>query len=206
MNQDPRLVQHPGRARSVGAQSALGRRQAGEVVSRVIRHLADRVGGRLRSRNRAGRTVTARVRFADLRAVTRSITLPAPISATPTIASVAVELVQGALADHPQERDISLLAVSLSQLSYESALQLELPLAMGDEARRPGTEAGAARWALDRAVDAVRLRYGRQSVGYASVALIETGLVPEEFRELAQTPDHPWDGSTAAPSHRFGAS
>lgn len=195
LNHDPRRVQHPGRAGSVGAQSALGRKPAsGDLVSRVIRHLADRVGGRLRRYNRAARTVTARVRFANLRAVTRSITLPAPISATPTIANVAVELVHGALADHPDERDISLLAVSLSHLTYESALQLELPLALGNEARRPGTEAGAALWALDRAVDAVRTRYGRHAVGYTSVVLMEATSVPDEFRELAERPDDPWEG------------
>ena len=43
-----------------------------------------------------GRTVTARVRFADMRSVTRSVTLPAPISATTMLAEVAEELVRGA--------------------------------------------------------------------------------------------------------------
>ena len=187
LNQDPRRVEHPGRAGSVGAQSALGRRPVSdELIARVVRHLSDRVGGRLRKGERAARTVTVRVRFADLRAVTRSITLPAPISATPTVAAIAIELVKGALADHPQEHEISLLAVSLSHLSYEASLQLELPLAIGRDELRPGTLAGAARWALDRAVDAVRGRFGRSSVGYASVALGENGAVPDEFRELAE--------------------
>ena len=187
LNHDPRRVQHGGRAGSVGAQSALGRRAVSdELIARVIRHLADRVGGRLRKGERAARTITVRVRFADLRAVTRSITLPAPVSATPTVAAVAIELVKGALADHPGEREVSLLAVSLSHLTQERALQLELPLAIGDDALRPGTTAGAARWAVDRAVDAVRGRFGRRSVGYASVALGDQGSVADEFRELAE--------------------
>ena len=50
---------------------------------------------------------------------------------------------------------------------------------------RPGTEKGAARWVLDRAVDAVRDKFGRESVGYGSVALRDGGSVPDDFRELA---------------------
>ena len=57
---------------------------------------------------------------------------------------------------------------------------------MGEDEQRPGTEAGAARWTLDRSVDAVRDRFGRKAVGYASVSLSELGAVPDEFRELAE--------------------
>jgi len=186
-NHDPRSVTGGRRTSSVGAQSALGRRDVDPaLVRRVLRHLADRVAARLRAKDRAGRTVTARVRFADLRSVTRSVTLPAAVSATAIVAEVAESLVTAALADHPDERAISLLAISVSHLVYEPALQLELPLALDDERRRPGTSRGAARWALDRSVDAVRDRYGRTSVGYASVALSSEGTVPDAFRELAE--------------------
>ena len=105
------------RAQSAGAQSALGRKPADERIFRpTLAHLADRVGRRLRAKSRPGRTVTVRVRFADLRAVTRSVTLDAPISATAILAEIAEELVRGALADHPQEKTISLLAISVSNL------------------------------------------------------------------------------------------
>jgi DNA polymerase IV len=59
---------------------------------------------------------TVRVRFADLHSVTRSVTLDAPISATATLAEIAEELVRTALADHPKEKTISLLAISVSHL------------------------------------------------------------------------------------------
>jgi DNA polymerase-4 len=91
-----------------------------------------------------------------------------------------------ALDDHPEQKIITLLAISVSQLVYEPALQLELPIELGDEEQRPGTAAGAARWSLDRSVDAVRDRFGRKSVGYASVSLSDLGSVPDEFRELAE--------------------
>src|SRR5436305_3584832 len=80
-NRDPRVIHTRRRAHSAGAQSALGRQPATERVIRpVLQHLADRIARRLRARRRPCRTVTVRVRFADLRSVTRALTLPAPIS------------------------------------------------------------------------------------------------------------------------------
>ena len=80
----------------------------------ALRHLADRVASRLRAKALAGRTVTVRVRFSDMRAVTRSVTLDAPISATTILAEIAEDLVRAALADHRREKVITLLAVSVS--------------------------------------------------------------------------------------------
>jgi DNA polymerase-4 len=130
--------------------------------------------------------VTVRVRFRGMRSVTRSITLGAPISTTLTLTEIAVDLARAALDDHPREREITLLAVSVSHLVAEPVLQLELPFGLDDERRRPGTPAAADRWALDRSMDRVRERFGRASVGYAAVALSNEHAVPEEFRELAE--------------------
>ncbi len=186
-NRDPRAIRTRHRARSAGAQSALGRRPAVEsVFVPALRHLADRIGARLRAKSRSGRTVTVRVRFADLRSVTRAVTLPAPIAATATLAEIAEDLVRGVLEDHPGEATISLLAISVSHLETDPVMQLELPLGLHDEARRPGAKKGMARWVSDRAVDAIRERFGREAVGYGSVALGVTRSVPDGFRELAE--------------------
>jgi DNA polymerase-4 len=186
-NRDPRAIQTRHRARSAGAQSALGRRPATEAVFKpALLHLADRVASRLRAKSLAGLTVTARVRFADMRAVTRSVTLGAPISATIMLAEIAEELVRAALADHPRERTITLLAISVSHLRQQATIQLELPLGLPDEKRRPGARQGIARWSADRAIDAVRNRFGREAVGYAAVALGQSQSVPDAFRELAE--------------------
>ena len=186
-NRDPREIETHRRARSAGAQSAIGRKPAKERVYRpTLRHLADRVGTRLRAKSRFGRTVSVRVRFADLRSVTRSVTLPAAISATATLAEFAEELVRGVLADHPDEQTISLLAISVSNLEEQGEVQLELPLGLEDEKRRPGAKKGVARWAVDRAVDTIRGRFGWEAVGYASVVLEASRLVPDAFRELAE--------------------
>jgi DNA polymerase IV len=186
-NRDPRSIETNRRARSAGAQSALGRKPAElSIIRPTLIHLADRVGSRLRPKTLAGRTITARVRFADLRAVTRATTLPASVSATLTLAEVAEELVFAALADHPRERVISLLAISVSHLEKQPHLQLDLPLGLADEVHRPGTKKGAARWSADRAIDRIRDRFGWEAVGYGSVMLEAKRSVPDAFRELAE--------------------
>ena len=186
-NRDPRRLETNRRARSAGAQSALGRRNAEEKVFRpALRHLADRIGSRLRAKSLSGRTITVRVRFADLSSVTRAKTLPAAISATATLAEIAEELVRGVLDDHPAEAILSLLAISVSHLERQPALQLELPLGLEDESRRPGARTGAARWTADRAVDRVRDRFGWEAIGYGSVVLEGVRMVPDGFRELAE--------------------
>jgi DNA polymerase-4 len=185
-NRDPRAIQAGRRAHSAGAQSALGRRPASEEVYRpVLQHLADRIARRLRAKERPCRTVTVRVRFADLRSVQRALTLPAPISATAALADVAIELVRGLLAEHCDERTISLLAISASNLSEDAVLQLELPLRLADEGRRPGTRKGMARLKADRAVDAIRERFGWEAVRYASAGA-SSGSAPDDFRSLAE--------------------
>jgi DNA polymerase IV len=186
-NRDPREIRTEQRAHSAGAQSALGRKPAeARIIRPTLRHLADRVATRLRAKSRPGRTVTVRVRFADLRAVTRAVTLDAPISATAILAEIAEELVRAVLADHPQERIISLLAISVSHLEEQRELQLEFPLGLADEKRKPGSRIGLARFKADRALDKVRQRFGWEAAGYTSVALGPARSVPDEFRELAE--------------------
>jgi DNA polymerase-4 len=126
------------------------------------------------------------VRFADLHAVTRSITLDAPVSATAILAEIAEELVRAVFSDHPREKTISLLAISVSHLEERSGLQLDLPLGLADERRRPGTKIGMARWMADRAVDKIRDRFGWEAIGYGSVALELARSVPDDFRRLAE--------------------
>lgn len=202
-NDDERRVEGGGRAGSVGAQSAFGRREpTPELVRSVLGHLADRVATRLRAKQRAGRTVTVRVRFSGrglpMRAVTRSRTGDAPVSTTLTLTEIAERLVWQALADHPDRPEISLLAISVSNLVDQPVLQLELPVVPGGDGAdgadevdevdvvRPGSTVGSARWAVDASIDAIRRKFGRDAVGYTSTALSEAGSVPDEFRELAE--------------------
>jgi len=186
-NRDPREIETRRRAHSAGAQSALGRRPAEERVFRpALRHLADRIASRLRAKSLAGRNVTVRVRFADLHAVTRSHSLETPVSATIVLAEIAEALVRRALADHPREKSISLLGISVSDLDRELEVQMDLPLGLGDEGRRPGSRKAMAQRLADGAVDAIRDRFGWEAVGYGSAALGLNHSVPDAFRELAE--------------------
>jgi DNA polymerase-4 len=186
-NRDPRQIDTGRRAHSAGAQSALGRKPATDaVIGPTLRHLADRIGSRLRAKAIAGRRITVRVRWSDLSAVTHAVMLDAAVSATSIITEIARELVREVLAAHPEEATISLLAISVSALEQQPALQLELSLGLGDEARRPGSRRGASRFSADRTMDKVRDRFGWEAIGYGSVVLEGRRLIPDAFRELAE--------------------
>jgi DNA polymerase-4 len=190
-NIDARTVQTPARSKSMGAQAALGRCEATpELIRETLGYLADRVAGRLRKAHVAGRTVTVRVRFIHLRSVTRSITLPVATSTTLRLTEVAEQLARSAIADNSGEREITLLAVAVSHLRPEDSWQLELPLATPggrlSKGNRPGPEVESCRWGVDRSVDAIREKFGRTAVGYATAVFSGADRVPEEFRELAE--------------------
>lgn len=59
---------------------------------------------------------------------------------------LAEELVRALLADHPHEKTISLLAISVSNIEEHQDVELKIPLGLTDEARRPGIKKGMARW------------------------------------------------------------
>jgi DNA polymerase IV len=180
-NQDDRTVVTARRARSVGAQSALGRKQpTAEVLRSTLGFLADRIARRLRTSKQCGRTVTVRVRFADLRAVTRSTTLAESTASTLQITDIAVGLVERALAENPEERTVSLLAISVSGLEPGTSIQLGLPF---EEQR---TEVPVQRHDIDHAMDSIRTRFGSTAVGYLTAWRGGRESVPNAFRELAE--------------------
>ena len=197
VNVDSRAVETRGGAKSMGAQAALGRREATpELIRETLAYLTDRVAGRLRKANLAGRRITVRVRFPQMRTATRSVTLSVAISTTLTLTEVAEKLAYSAILENERERHITLLAVSVSSLSPEHALQLELPLHPSDAHRNAGRHieavVEASRWGVDRSVDAIREKFGRSAIGYAAVALSGDERVPEAFRQLAERVPGGW--------------
>jgi DNA polymerase-4 len=151
-NRDPRPVVVGRRRRSIGSQSALGRRRLTEAQldARLI-SLVERVCRRLRSANRLCRTIVLRLRFDDFTRVTRSHTLPMPTSDTATILTA----LRRTLADCQsliRTRGITLIGVALANLDDDDVVQLELPFERFDPSR------------LDGVLDHVRDKYGAASI------------------------------------------
>ncbi|MFQ5518146.1 MAG: DNA polymerase IV [Acidimicrobiia bacterium] len=192
-NRDSRRVEARRRAGSVGAQSTFGRDvESPAVHRRVLMRLSERVGGRLRAKFRAGRTITVRARFSDFETVTRCTTVRVPVASTAGIYTISTELLKVLLVDRAAGRGLRLLGVSVSKLAYSPHVQLELPFA--DLAVCPGIGGGLrdqAELRLDTAVDSLRNRFGKSAVGRASVLLDSgsRGLVADEFSELMTRQD-----------------
>ena len=147
---DPRRVRRGPPRRSIGTQSAFaGGGRSGSDLDALLVSLVDRVTRRARAANRAGRTVTLRFRFADFSRATRSRTLPHPTAGTGAILAAARTLLAAA---RPmiERRGITLLGVTVANLSHEA--QLELPL---DPRVDP---------ALDLAIDEIRKRFGTEAI------------------------------------------
>ena len=151
-NHDPRRVRVGHRRGSIGSQCALGRRPRpfAEIDATLVA-LVDRVTRRMRAADRAGRTVTLRLRFADFTRATRSRSLLKATMQTRTVLDTARQLLSEArpLID---TRGLTLVGVAVSNLDSDGYVQLELPFAGPDESP------------LDSALDAVRDRFGGTAV------------------------------------------
>jgi len=162
-NRDPRPVRVGRRRSSMGTQRALGRRprSPAELDADLVA-LTDRLARRLRAAHRVTRTVVLRLRFDDFSRITRSHTLPEATASTPAILGVG----RGLLADAMpliEAQGITLIGLTLTNLSDDAAIQLALPLDRRDPV------------AVDAALDRVRDRFGSTSVSRAVLLGREQG-------------------------------
>jgi DNA polymerase-4 len=162
-NRDPRRVLRGVRRRSIGSQRALGRRgpRTLAALDPTLLAIMDRLGRRLRGAGRVCRTVVLRLRFDDFARATRSQTLPAATSHTPTLVAAGRELLTAAM-PLVAERGLTLLGFSLTNLADVGGDQLVLPLD-----RRDG---------LDAALDDVRERFGSGAITRAVLLGRDTGF------------------------------
>jgi DNA polymerase-4 len=149
---DPRPVRARQRRRSIGSQHAhAGSRHTPAETDATLIALVERVTRRLRAARRVARTVVLRFRFDDFSRATRSCTLPHPTARTATVLAAARTLLAAA---RPliERRGLTLLGVTVTNLTDDLPLQLPLPLDPDD-----GT-------LLDAALDEIRDRYGSNAV------------------------------------------
>ncbi len=156
-NQDPRRVEVGRRRRSIGAQRSFPRSaMCRDECDQILLEVADRVSGRLRKSDQVGRTITLRLRFADMTNATRSHTLPEATQSRTVIVRTAQRLL-AANWDAAVERGLTKVGLAISGLHPDSAIQLALSF---DAAERPE---------LDAAIDTIADRYGRDAVGRAAL-------------------------------------
>jgi DNA polymerase-4 len=164
-NLDPRPVRARQRRRSIGSQSALGRRRrSAEAVDAVLIAIVERVTRRLRAAGRVGRTVVLRVRFDDFSRATRSHTLSQATASTQIVLAVARGLLAATMPEIAR-RGLTLVGLGITNLDDDSAVQLALPFGPADDG------------ALDAALDEVRERFGADAVKRA--VLLGRQLRPE---------------------------
>ena len=148
-NRDPRPVQVGRRRRSMGTQRALGRgRRTPDQLDTDLVALVDRLSRRLRAAHRVCRTVVLRLRFDDFARVTRSDTIAEATARTETVLAVARGLLASSM-PLIQQRGITLIGLTFTNLTDDGAIQLSLPLG------RP---------AVDTTLDEVRDRFGSAAI------------------------------------------
>lgn len=153
---DPRPVDTTRRRGSIGSQRALGSRpRTPEELDLFLTQIIDRLGRRLREKERVCRTVVLRLRYGDFAKATRSKSLRMPTDRTSVLLMVARGLLAAA---EPviAERGITLIGISLSGLGRAAEVPPELPIDWEDGSR------------LDTALDAVRDKFGSASVARAA--------------------------------------
>jgi DNA polymerase-4 len=156
-NRDPRRVRTGHRRGSIGSQCALGRSsRSPQEVDAILATLVDRVTRRMRAADRPGRTVVLRLRFGDFGRATRSRSLPTATADTRVVLATARALLTQA-GPMIQLRGLTLIGVAVGSLGDDGAVQMELPF----DAAPDGHD-------LDRALDAVRDRFGSSAVGRAA--------------------------------------
>ncbi|MEJ7583196.1 MAG: DNA polymerase IV [Acidimicrobiales bacterium] len=173
---DPRVVEPEQKPKSVGHEETFARDHHHlTTLRRELVRLADATASRLRSHELSGRTVTLKIRFHDFRTITRSATLPSPVSAGPAIARVA----KGLLDTIDPSSGVRLLGVSVSQLVENAAHQLTF------------ADAETSSWddASD-AVDRIRRRFGDDAVVPAALTG-PTGVRMKRRGDQQWGPDDP---------------
>jgi DNA polymerase-4 len=151
-------------------------------LERNALRMAESVATMLRAESTACRTVTVKVKFKDFSLVTRSHTLSRPISTGGAIGQVAAAL----LASVDPGDGIRLLGVSASGLTKSGVDQLSFDLGDGlTEANQSATATEQSWHDVTVAVDAIRERFGKTSVG-------STNHVTQEGIEVPARRDAPW--------------
>ena len=160
-----------------------------DEIRKAIWQLSEKVGTRLRAASKYARHVGIRVRHGDFTSYTTGAKLPVPTQSTQAIAAEAMALLE----KHDVSMGVRLVGVKVSDLTEDGSAQLSFSESLSygsNEGSYEGIGADPTLRSirrdsdakLDRAIDAIRSRYGAGAIQRA-VAATETvssgvGFVP----------------------------
>ena len=160
---DDSPVELPGQAKSLSAENTFARDLTDrEELERELLALAERVAERLRAEELSCRTVTLKVRFANFRTITRSVTLGEPTHTTEELYAVGRTLLREKVSRKAQP--VRLLGIGASHLLRQAVRQLDLFTGQGGESPPPDRVDR-----LEHVVDEVRQRLGIETLRRASL-------------------------------------
>ncbi len=169
-NRDPRRIDTGRRRRSIGSQRSFPRRRLVRTdCDAMLLEVVDGVCHRLRNADRVARTVVLRLRFGDFTQATRSHTMVQSTSSTESILFEARRLLDNVWPE-AEQRGLTKIGISVTGLTDGTAVQM----AFDFDDRRPVE--------LDAAVDQIRDRFGKRSIG-------RTALVGRRDRSVPLLPD-----------------
>jgi DNA polymerase-4 len=153
---DPRRVTPEQVEKSIGAEMTFDTDVADQqLLRRSLLALSEKVGARLRASGQVGRTIVIKVRLADFRTVNRSRTVPTSTDVAREIFEISGSLFTALGATE----HIRLLGVRVEGLTAAATTSRQLTLGEPEHGWR----------AAEAATDAVVARFGRASVGPASL-------------------------------------
>ncbi|MEE1296022.1 MAG: DNA polymerase IV [Bifidobacterium sp.] len=167
---DARVVTPYTPKKSIGSEHTFERdvTSTDEVVAR-LRGCCDTVAGTLRRKGLLGRTVTVKLRFPDLRYMTKSLTLDSPTDSAAALYPVTLDLLRRMLAMAPGAAalptPVRLAGMSVSSLTERAAASVQPTLEdLLEESEAPqGTTKATRLRDAEQALDSIRQKYGKDS-------------------------------------------
>jgi DNA polymerase-4 len=123
-----------------------------DVLRAWLVDLVEQVARRLRLHDLRGRTVDIKVRFADFKTISRSLTLDAPTNSTQELLDAGLELLTSRLPPH--HLPVRLLGFGVNQLDGSGSSQLRL---IDQPAQQRHRE-------LDTVADQIAAKFGKRAI------------------------------------------
>ena len=150
---DDRQVVPDREAKSISAETTFAEDISDmEVLRAWLVDLVEQVARRLRRHEIKGRTIELKVRFADFKTITRSLTLAEPTNITQELLDAGVELLTQRLP--PRHLAVRLLGFGVNKLDDSGRSQQQL-FDQPDQARHRE---------LDRVADQITVRFGKSAI------------------------------------------